>query len=251
MKLPFASFLLSILVFSATAQELKKVKHTLTFNSFPEEQEEYYVLKSDKKIKHGPYQRWVNGKIIETGSYKNNQKHSVWTKIFPNTESIREQGNYTDNERTGIWQFYSFKNELEYSYDFTNRKVVSINEATTSKTAWVVINTDTLQTIVEHPALFIGGTASYGEILAKNMRSPAAASRRGVAGKIFISFIVDEEGRTSNYKITKSLEKDCDEEALRVYRMLTEWIPAVKDGKPVKSVQMVSFNFNSSQVIIR
>ena len=140
---------------------------------------------------------------------------------------------------------------MEYSYDFTHRKLVSVNEETTSKIAWVVTDTTSSQTTVEHPALFMGGKAASGEILARNMRFPAAASRRGVTGKVLISFIIDEEGKASNHKVAKPFDKDCDEEALRVCRMLTEWIPASKDGKPVKSLHMipVSFNFGGIGII--
>jgi protein TonB len=186
----------------------------------------------------------VDDKVIETGFYKDNQKDSTWTRIFPHTGAIREQGNYKNNERTGIWQFYNYKNQLEYSYDFTNRKLVSVNEETISKTTWVVTNTDTSQTTVEHPALFMGGTAALGKILGRNMRFPAPAVRRGVQGRVYVTFVIDENGRASGHKVSKPLDRDCDEEALRVCRMLTEWIPASKDGKPVKSLHMIPVSFN-------
>ena len=98
MKTLLTTFLFSCVVFATTAQELKKVKKTLVSNPFTHEWEEYHVLKSDKKIKHGPYQRLVNDKVTETGFYKDNQKDSTWTKVFSHTGAIREQGNYTNNE---------------------------------------------------------------------------------------------------------------------------------------------------------
>ena len=248
MKIPILTLLLSCIIFAATAQELKIVKNTLNSNPFTEEREEYHVLKADKKIKHGTYQRMFNGKLVETGFYKNNQKDSTWSKFHSYSGAIREQGNYTNNERTGIWQFYNFKNELEYSYDFTNRKVVSVNEATTSKTAWVVTNTDTSQTTVEHPALFMGGKTAFGEIIARNIRFPASAMRKGVSGQVFVTLIVDENGQPSGHKVSKSLDKDCDAEALRVSLLLTDWLPAMKDGKTVKSLQLVPVSFRQEGI---
>ncbi|MFN8347812.1 MAG: TonB family protein [Spirosomataceae bacterium] len=251
MKTLFHILFLCLFIFSASAQELKKVKNTITSNPFTNEREEYYVLKSDKKIKHGSYERRMNEKIIETGFYKNNLKDSLWTQFFTHTGTIKEQGTYTNNERTGIWQFNNSKNQLEYSYDFTNHKLISVNEAAVSKTAWVLTSTDTAQTAVEHAALYMGGTSALGEVLARNIRFPTTAMKKGVNGKVFVTFIVDEEGKVSNHKVTKHLDRECDEEALRVCRLLTEWIPAGKEGKPVKSLQMVPVSFNFAGVINR
>lgn len=249
MKTLLTTFLFSCVVFATTAQELKKVKHNLTSNPFTEEKEEYEVLKSDKKIKYGTYQRWFNGKLVETGFYKDNQKDSTWSKFHSYSGAIRERGNYAKDERTGMWQFYNYKNQLEYSYDFTIRKLLSVNEETISKTAWVVTDTASSQTTVEHPALFMGGTAASGEILARNMRFPAPAMRMGIQGRVYVTFVIDENGRASGHKVSKPLDKDCDEEALRVCRMLTEWIPASKDGKPVKSLHVIPVSFNFGGII--
>jgi TonB family protein len=243
MKTLLTTLLFSCVVFATTAQELKKVKHTLTSNPFTEEKEEYEVLKSDKKTKYGTYQRWFNGKLVETGFYKDNQKDSTWSKFHSYSGAIREQGNYYKGERAGIWEFYNSKSQLEYSYDFTNRKLVSVNEETAAKTAWVVTHTDTSQTTVEHPALFMGGRSAYGEILGRNIRFPASAMKKGVSGQVFVTLIIDENGKPSGHKVAKALDKDCDAEALRVSRLLTDWLPAMKDGKPVKSLHLVPVSF--------
>jgi len=50
MKTVLTVLLFSCIVLAATAQEVKKVKHTITSNPFTEEREEYYVYKSDKSI---------------------------------------------------------------------------------------------------------------------------------------------------------------------------------------------------------
>jgi TonB family protein len=251
MKTTFTTFLFSFIVFATTAQELKKVKKTLVSNPFTHEWEEYHVLKSDKKIKHGPYQRLVNDKVTETGFYKDNQKDSTWTKFFFSSGTIREQGLYEKNQRVGMWKFYDSKNELEQSYDFSTQKLIVSGPDSKPKMGWVITETDTLETILDSPAMYLGGTATYGEIMAKNLRFPISAARRGIQGRVYVTFVIDQNGRASGHKVSKPIDKDCDEEALRVCRMLTEWIPASKDGKPVKSLHMipVSFNFGGIGII--
>jgi hypothetical protein len=48
--------------------------------------EEYYVLAGDKKIKHGPYVKYISGftgfALIETGNYKNGEKDGVWQTLL-------------------------------------------------------------------------------------------------------------------------------------------------------------------------
>lgn len=57
-------------------------------------------------------------------------------------------------------------------------------------------------------------------------------------GTIVISFEVDEFGKIQNEKIARKLCHGLDEEVLRVFRKMKttfgNWIPAVKNGKPVK-----------------
>lgn len=251
MKTTFATLLLVFSAFASTAQELKKVKNTLTSNPFTEEKEEYEVLKSNKKIKHGTYQRWVNGKLVETGFYKDNQKDSTWSKFSSYSGAIRERGNYGKSERVGVWEFYNSKNQLEQSYDFTARKLIAIHPETSSKTGWVITDKDTAQTTVDCTAMLIGGSTAYGEILGRNIRFPISAMKKGVSGQVFVTLIIDENGKPSGHKVAKPLDKECDEEALRVSRLLTDWLPAMKDGKPVKSLHLVPVSFRQEGIINR
>ncbi|MCB1198102.1 MAG: hypothetical protein KDK51_06995, partial [Deltaproteobacteria bacterium] len=39
-----------------------------------------WIKKNNELIRQGPFTAYREGKIIEKGSYKNNQKHGIWTK---------------------------------------------------------------------------------------------------------------------------------------------------------------------------
>jgi len=241
--------LLLCISLSAEAQELKMTKKTLTSNPFTEEIEEYQVLKSNKNIKHGTYTRLVNDKVVETGFYKDNQKDSVWTKFFPQTGAIREQGNYQNNQRVGAWSFYNFKKQKEQVYDFTARRLVETIEDSSAKIGWVIMGADTIQTNIEFVATLIGGSSAFAEILTKNIRYPIAAVKKGISGRVLVSLTVDEDGKATAHKVVKPLNKDCDAEALRVSLLLIDWLPAIKDGKPVKSVCLVPVSFNFGGIV--
>jgi periplasmic protein TonB len=78
----------------------------------------------------------------------------------------------------------------------------------------------------------------WSKILQKNLSYPNEAMQSGISGKVVINFIVDEEGKIIQTKILNHVGGGCDEEALRVIKLMPRWKPGMVHGKPVK----VSFN---------
>lgn len=76
------------------------------------------------------------------------------------------------------------------------------------------------------------------DFLQSNLVYPAQAREIGKTGKVWVNFIVDEKGKIIEAKILKGIGYGCDEEALRVIKMMPNWKPGLFQGKPVK----VSFN---------
>lgn len=74
--------------------------------------------------------------------------------------------------------------------------------------------------------------------LQKNIKYPEKAMKEKKTGKVFVNFIIDEEGNVTNPRIIRSVDPELDAEVLRVVRQMPKWKPGIKDGKPVK----VSFN---------
>ncbi len=71
-----------------------------------------------------------------------------------------------------------------------------------------------------------------------NLNYPYAARENYITGKVGVNFIIDEEGKIVSTKLLRGIGYGCDEEALRVIKLMPKWKPGMKDGKPVK----VSFN---------
>jgi protein TonB len=96
---------------------------------------------------------------------------------------------------------------------------------------------------VDSIAKFPGSSDAFYKFLSKNMRYPADARENNIQGKVIAEFIVNEDGSLSNVKIIQSLGHGCDEEFLRVINLMPKWIPARKNGKPVKSLIKLPNNF--------
>jgi len=74
--------------------------------------EEYSVLQSDKKIKHGRYLKLgkplFGGYSFESvGSYTHGLKTGFWETYYENNNNIKEQGFYKNDQRDSVWvSFY-------------------------------------------------------------------------------------------------------------------------------------------------
>lgn len=83
--------------------------------------------------------------------------------------------------------------------------------------------------VVDTPPTLIGGMAE----LQKRINYPEEAKAAGVEGRVFVQFIVDENGNATDAEVVKGLGSGCDEEAIRVVNV-AKFKPAKKDGKAVK-----------------
>jgi protein TonB len=88
-------------------------------------------------------------------------------------------------------------------------------------------------TIVEQMPEFPGGASNMMKFIAENVKYPAMAREAGISGNVFVSFVVNRNGEISNVKILRGIGGGCDEEAIRVVRLMPSWIPGKQNGKPV------------------
>jgi len=96
--------------------------------------------------------------------------------------------------------------------------------------------TDTLKrVIIEIESDFPGGQKGWIKYLTHNLEYPERAQKLGKEGNVVIQFIVDKDGTVYNQQIVKSVEYSLDQEALRMIARSPAWIPAIQDGKIVKS----------------
>ncbi|MFI5142215.1 MAG: energy transducer TonB [Bacteroidia bacterium] len=70
--------------------------------------------------------------------------------------------------------------------------------------------------------------------LRKNLKYPTMAINENVSGRVLINFIVDEEGKIISATLLNHVGYGCDEEALRVVKLMPKWKPGMVKGKPVK-----------------
>jgi protein TonB len=93
-------------------------------------------------------------------------------------------------------------------------------------------------TVVESMPKFPGGPGAMNRYLGKNIEYPQMARESGINGRVFVTFVVETDGRVTDIKVLRGIGGGCDEEAVRVVKNMPKWDPGKQRGKPVR----VQFN---------
>jgi len=92
---------------------------------------------------------------------------------------------------------------------------------------------------VEQNPEYPGGELARTRFLQNNIRYPHMARESGIQGTVYVTFVVGKAGEISNVTVVRGIGGGCDEEAVRVIKLMPKWIPGRQNGKPVP----VWFNF--------
>lgn len=99
-------------------------------------------------------------------------------------------------------------------------------------------------TVVEKMPQFPGGDDSLVTFIHKNLRlDPAMETSCGIPGKVVVRFIVTETGSVTHVEVIRPLDPACDREAIRVIKLLPDFIPAEHNGKKVAVYYTLPISF--------
>jgi protein TonB len=98
-------------------------------------------------------------------------------------------------------------------------------------------------TIVEQMPEFPGGEKALNDFISKNLKYPQMAIENGVQGKVWMGFIVGKDGTVSNIEVVRGIGGGCDQEALRVLKLMPKWNPGKQSGRPVIVKFRIPINF--------
>ncbi|RSK42754.1 TonB family protein [Hymenobacter perfusus] len=99
-------------------------------------------------------------------------------------------------------------------------------------------------TYVEQMPVFPGGQSGLINYIQASLRYPAEAAQKQVEGKVFVKFTVEPSGKAINPEIIKGLGAGCDEEVLRVIRVLPPFEPGKQNGRTVSVSYTVPVTFS-------
>ncbi|MBQ5975325.1 MAG: energy transducer TonB [Bacteroidales bacterium] len=98
--------------------------------------------------------------------------------------------------------------------------------------------------VVEEDPEFPGGLDALSKFIADNIKYPQLAKENNITGKVFVSFVVEKDGRVGQVKILRDIGGGCGNEAVRVVKMMPKWKPGKQRGKAVRTQFNLPVNFD-------
>lgn len=258
----------------AFTQEVKKVSKTLS----PLTREEYEVLKSDKKTKHGLYRkitgskqlleegyykfgqrdsvwkRLQKGALHKIGSYKQDQPHGLWltyTNIFDPKPGLRDSGAYNMGNKIGLWKYWDRKGNIDLVYDYD--KGIALEQKQDSTTYLIISGKDTLYTNLDHPPVYKDGWDQFYFTFTHNLKFNTDLFKKtaGLKATIYIAILVNEQGVLEELKAISNTPEELNQMAMRALSANdpNNWLPGIYLGKPVKTQLIIPVDFTNRGIL--
>lgn len=84
---------------------------------------------------------------------------------------------------------------------------------------------------------------SLNDFIIEHIKYPDAAFKQNISGLVVLNFVVEPYGEVSHIEIEKFLGGGCNEEAIRVLKLL-KWKPGIVDNKAVRARMKIKIAFN-------
>lgn len=170
-------------------------------------------------------------------------KVGYYARYNPKTAKLIKTGSFANNQRTGIWTFYDDSSKVSFKYNYTTGMVLFSKPDTLSKYFLKQAGVDTnFYASLSQIPMFVGGAIEYNDFIAANLRYPSIAKENDIRGTVIVSFNLRETGYPENPKIVKGLGYGCDDEVLRVIKLLPRFIPARRQQE-ISHTYYMAFKF--------
>lgn len=101
--------------------------------------------------------------------------------------------------------------------------------------------------VVEEPPQFPRGEEARVTFFKENIKLPDSWRPYWITGKVFITFLVDEEGNIKYPCILRGLNPILDSITISTIRKMPKWVPAKERGVPVRAQINLPIKFGSDK----
>lgn len=99
---------------------------------------------------------------------------------------------------------------------------------------------ETFVSVEEMPLFPQGDVNTY---IQKHLQYPPQAKAAGIQGKVYVQFVIDENGWAVCEKVVRSVHSLLDTETLRIIREMPRWKPGKQNGKTVRVSYLIPVEF--------
>lgn len=97
--------------------------------------------------------------------------------------------------------------------------------------------------VVQEMPQFPGGPVEFMKWLTRNLKYPPSVQQQQVQGRVVAQFIIEKDGAVTNVSILSALHPQCDNEVLRVLRMMPRWTAGIDQGEPCRTLVCIPVVF--------
>lgn len=94
------------------------------------------------------------------------------------------------------------------------------------------------------PAAYPGGEEALNAYIGQNLVYPQMPKEMGIEGVVPVEFTVRADGSIGTIRITRMIDPDLEQEAIRLVKNMPAWTPASDNGTPVESTATVKISFS-------
>lgn len=147
------------------------------------------------------------------------------------------EGNYINEKKEGIW--------INWDEDGKDSSVTQCNADGTYKYIRIAEKQKVNEIYnknypMEKMPAYVGDMEALMKFIKENVKYPKSEELDGISGFCYITFVVEKDGSITEAKILKGILNGplCNQEALRVVKLMPSWVPGTQNGRPVR----VQFN---------
>ena len=109
---------------------------------------------------------------------------------------------------------------------------VSVADSNTNKVNKDISNEELLESVEQMPT-YPGGLKALMQFIGNKLIYPDVARNKGEQGRVVARFVVKKDGTIGDVQILSGVSPELDQEAIRVIKSITGFIPGKQNGKPV------------------
>lgn len=189
---------------------------------------------------------------LVTYYYKNGTLHSHQNELNELKDGIciwyhingkkKNEASYANDTLQGEMKKYNEQEQLLSLSAYKMGQIVSRIEYNPGTGEVIALKKKT-EDFPDKEAEFVGGNAALSLWIAKNVEYPKDAIEMNEQGKVYVSFVIEENGTISTIVVEKGVSASLDAEAIRLIESMPNWIPGELEGTKVRTRARLPINF--------
>ncbi|HQF48842.1 MAG TPA: energy transducer TonB [Flavobacterium alvei] len=152
-------------------------------------------------------------------------------------ENESEKGEVKNGFKDGVWEGSLKNQKITYKETYKNGKLISGESVDKDN---ITYNYTEIETKPEYKS----GVMDFNKYVARNYRAPNV---QGLKGKVYVTFVVDVDGKIVEPRVLRDIGYGTGEEAIRVLKNCDEWTPGEQRGRKVRCSYSLPISIQSAE----